>query len=205
MSDPSLHNFKAHATTAVAAGGAVYAANQLVKSFEDEDEAVAPHLLKAGVGAAVAIGALEMLRRDDGSLATYRRLFDKHERDSHTRSAAHRHSDTHVHQSATQQRSDTLAVTTTTSEHEHEHHAAGEQRSRQGRASTSSSRSRSSSSSRDDEHGHNRRLAEELVAAYSLGKQLLGDKKHEVVHLVADAVGATALLKEINYHDLRNK
>ena len=56
-----------------------------------------------------------------------------------------------------------------------------------------------------DESGHKRRLAEELVGAFSLGKQLLGDKKHQVAHLVADAVGAAAVLKEVYHHDIRNK
>ncbi|KAE8356866.1 hypothetical protein BDV28DRAFT_144779 [Aspergillus coremiiformis] len=181
---PTLHTFKAHAKTAVAAGGAVYAADQLIKSFDDDDDdsSTTSHLLKAAVGAAVAVGALEMLNHDE-HLPSYRRLFKKKyegHSSSHEHSRSYKEED--VHTEAGAEVTDTRLV-------------------RKEQRSGSSSRSSSVSS---HESGHKRRLAEELIGAYSLGKQLLGDKKHQVAHLVADAVGAAALLKEIKHHDLRN-
>jgi hypothetical protein len=181
MADSSkYHDFKTHATTAVAAGGAVYAADQLVKTFEPDDHSANEHIVKATVGAAVAVGALELLRRDGEGLPTYRKLFHR----------KYRHHDSNVHQSS----SDSVRVSG----------AEDVRESRLIKQEQDSSLSRSSSAS-SSESGHKRRLAEELIGAYSLGKQLLGDKKHKVAHLVADAVGATALLKEINHHDLRNR
>ena len=64
----SLHTAKAHTATAVAAGGTVYAADQLVKSFDEDDNSTNEHILKAAVGAAVAIGALELLHQDNHGL-----------------------------------------------------------------------------------------------------------------------------------------
>ncbi|KAL4876727.1 hypothetical protein BJY04DRAFT_139095 [Aspergillus karnatakaensis] len=204
----SLHTYKAHATTAAAAGGTVYAANQLIKAFDDDDEDSTPHLLKAGVGAAVAIGALEMLRKDDDRLSTYRRLLEK-KYDHHS----HSHADDHAHHHTRAIKSSDITeehqlVTTGNNSHQHSHdhghqHGHAERKTRQEAVSNSSSRSSSASSF--DEKGHKRRLAEELVGAYALGKQLLGDDKHKVMHLVMDAVGAAGLLKEIKLHDLRNK
>lgn len=176
---PDLHSFKAHAITAVAAGGTVYAADQLVKSFEPEDHSTNTHILKATVGAAVAVGAIGLLRQGQG-LPSYRRLFKK--------KYSRHHSNVHPPSS------ETIHVSTGEEVRDMRLSERGEH--------VPSSRSSSVSSA---ESGHNRRLAEELVGAYSLGKQLLGDDKHKVAHLVADAVGATALLKEINQHDMRNK
>jgi hypothetical protein len=175
----NLHTIKAHTATAVAAGGTVYAADQLVKSFEKDDHSTSEHLLKAGVGAAVAVGALELLHQDQGGMKTYRKLFKR---------KYHQH-----HLEADQSR--TESIHSSTAEEVDDRRLVRRERA------SSSSRSSSVSS---DESGHKRRLAEELVGAYSLGKQLLGDKKHHVAHLVADAVGAAALLKEVYRHDIRN-
>lgn len=182
----SLHTIKAHATTVVGAGGAVYAADQLVKCFEDDDESTTSHLMKASVGAAVAVGAYEMLSKDNKSLPAYRSLFKK--KYSH-----HHHHEAEKATSEEEERS----------RYSVEHERTEKQLVRRERSSSLSSSA--SSSSAEEESGHKRRLAEELVGAYSLGKQLLGDKKHRITHLVADAVGAAALLKEVNLHDLRNK
>lgn len=54
--------------------------------------------------------------------------------------------------------------------------------------------------SREPAH-HTRHLLEEAAGAYSLGKQLLGDKNHHVVRLVAEALGATGLLKDIQWRE----
>ncbi len=59
---PRHHSFSNSATLAVGATGAVVAADELLKMADEEDSKTAS-LLKAGVGAAVAIGAYELLRR----------------------------------------------------------------------------------------------------------------------------------------------
>ncbi|KEF54267.1 uncharacterized protein A1O9_09433 [Exophiala aquamarina CBS 119918] len=49
---------------------------------------------------------------------------------------------------------------------------------------------------------HNRLLLEEAVGAYSLGKELLGDKRHHIIHLIGEALGAVGTIKDI--HDQRS-
>jgi hypothetical protein len=44
---------------------------------------------------------------------------------------------------------------------------------------------------------YKRHILEEAAGAYALGKELLGDNKHHFAHLVAEAVGATGLLKGV--------
>jgi hypothetical protein len=56
------HSFTDSATLAVGATGAVVAANELLKMTDEEDNKTAS-LLKAGVAAAVAVGAYELLKR----------------------------------------------------------------------------------------------------------------------------------------------
>jgi len=94
----------------------------------DAEEDKISHLIKAGAGAGVAIGAYEMLRRKEsgGSLPA---------------------------------------------------------------------RFESPSPSLEQKH-HHLHLIEEIIGAYSLGKELLGDKKHHVAHLVGEAIGATGLIQE---------
>ncbi|OAL38017.1 hypothetical protein AYO20_02850 [Fonsecaea nubica] len=46
--------------------------------------------------------------------------------------------------------------------------------------------------------GHTRRLLEEAVGAYSLGKELLGDRRHHVIHLITEALGAVAAAREVS-------
>jgi len=116
------------------ATGAVIAADQIAKSIDSEEHKVA-HLSKAAIGAAVAIGAYELLRRESEG-----------------------------------------------QEVPHYRH-----------------RSRSRSSSPHHEH-HERHLAEEIVGAYGLGKELLGDKKHHVAHLVEEVIGALGLIQEGRAH-----
>ncbi|KIW59463.1 hypothetical protein PV05_03910 [Exophiala xenobiotica] len=48
-----------------------------------------------------------------------------------------------------------------------------------------------------DPPGHGRHLLEEAAGAYSLGKELLGDRRHHVVHLIAEALGAVGALRDI--------
>ena len=47
---------------------------------------------------------------------------------------------------------------------------------------------------------HKRHLLEEVAGAYSMGKEMSGDRKHHVVHLAGEALGATGL-----YEDLRGR
>lgn len=52
----------------------------------------------------------------------------------------------------------------------------------------------------DHHHPHHRRhLLEEAAGAYSLGKELLGDKEHHVAHLIAEAMGAAGMIRDIRY------
>ncbi|KAH6716487.1 hypothetical protein BKA61DRAFT_574283 [Leptodontidium sp. MPI-SDFR-AT-0119] len=69
--------------------------------------------------------------------------------------------------------------------------------------SANRSRSRPRSSGRDRSRSservkhHKRRMLEEIIGAYALGKELLGDKHHHIAHLVGEALGATALVKDV--------
>ncbi|KAK6527396.1 hypothetical protein TWF694_004385 [Orbilia ellipsospora] len=54
--------------------------------------------------------------------------------------------------------------------------------------------------SRGLEAGHTRRVLEETAGAYSLGRELMGDRKHRKAHLAAEALGAIGLLKEVRRH-----
>jgi hypothetical protein len=59
-----LDSFTSRVTSGIGASGAVEAINQLMKSADNHgDGKRTSHLVKAGVGAAVAIGAYELLKR----------------------------------------------------------------------------------------------------------------------------------------------
>jgi hypothetical protein len=139
MSSARRLSFKEDAELAIGATGAVVATDQVAKSMDPDDNDQLEHLLKAGVGAAVAIGAYELLRRAELGSGN----------------------------------------------------SAGERRH-----SSSSSHSRRDSNSSNPPQ-HKRHLFEEAIGAYTLGKELLGDKKHHVAHLVGEAIGATGLLQEL--------
>jgi hypothetical protein len=138
MSKTRRLSLKEEAELAVGATGAIISTDQVIKSTNSEDDKL-DHLLKAGIGAAVAIGAYELLRRAENGPES--------------------------------------------SPDHHQH-------------SSSSSHSRPSSSSPKSTH-HTRHLFEEIIGAYTLGKELLGDKNHHVRHLVGEAIGATGLLQEL--------
>lgn len=40
-----------------------------------------------------------------------------------------------------------------------------------------------------------------MIGAYSLGAEILGDRKHHVVHLVGEALGATGLIQKLRTRD----
>ncbi|KIW92696.1 uncharacterized protein Z519_06543 [Cladophialophora bantiana CBS 173.52] len=151
----NLHSLKTNAGTAVMAVSGVYAANELGKAVtEDYPKDANEHYVKAAVGAAVAVGAFHLLKkqkpkrpREEGELEEYTDTSDEEE--------YHRHEPRRRY-----------------SHHEHEHH--------------------------HEAPGHNRRLLEEAVGAYSLGKELLGDRRHHVIHLITEALGAVAAVKDIN-------
>ena len=44
---------------------------------------------------------------------------------------------------------------------------------------------------------HTKYMLEEAAGLYALGRELLGDGRHHVTHLVAEAVGATGLIKDL--------
>jgi hypothetical protein len=129
------------AELAIGATGAIYAGDQIIHSIESEDNKL-NHAVKAAIGAAVAIGAYELLRRNDI--------------------------------------------------------ASSKQPNGRPRPKTTGR-----SNSPRPKH-HDRHLAEEVLGAYALGKELLGDRKHHIAHLVGEAIGATGLLKELSAKEERN-
>ncbi len=62
--DIMSNHFSENAELAVGATSAIVAADQLLQAT-DPDEDKASHLVKAGIGAAIAIGAFELLRRQN--------------------------------------------------------------------------------------------------------------------------------------------
>jgi hypothetical protein len=154
MPDNHHHSLADDATLAVGATGAVVATDELLKMTNEEDDKTAS-MLKAGVGAAVAIGAWELLRRAEANGEPIRRGGSSR---SHSRS-----------------------------------------RSRSRSRSTSPNRSRSRSSQKIKHH--KRHVLEEVIGAYSLGREILGDRKHHVAHLVGEALGATGLIQELRGRD----
>jgi hypothetical protein len=133
MSTTKRLSFSDDTKLAVGATGAVLAIDQVEHTIDSEEHRL-NHALKAAIGAAVAIGAYELLRRNDNS---------------------------------------------------------AKQPNGQPKL-----KSRTRSSSPHPKH-HDRDLAEEVIGAYALGKELLGDKKHHIAHLVGEAIGVRGLLQEL--------
>ena len=52
---------------------------------------------------------------------------------------------------------------------------------------------------------HEHHLVKEIIGAYGLGKELMGDKRHHFSHLVEQAVGAVGLLQDVNEHSGHKK
>ncbi|KAF3479588.1 uncharacterized protein GIQ15_06564 [Arthroderma uncinatum] len=201
-------SIKSHVGTAVGAGGAVVAAHELIRSVEDRDdhEERNAHLIKAAIGAATAVGAYELLRRDKGG-------FYKHHRREET--TTHHHSgesdivtqQTQMQSTSTDLSRNQIAISSTqrqetdastydsdsdsSQRHSHRHRSSH---------SHSHSRSRSRSHSHSNEGGHTRRMIEQVAGAYALGRELLGDDHHHVAHLVAEALGTVALAREAKKH-----
>lgn len=153
----------------VAAGatGAVYAINEIFKTLDPEDKDTTEHLVKGGIGAAVAIGAWELIRRGEAEESGIDHRFQGPDHAYPIRSVRYR------------------------------------SRSR----SNSPSRSRGSRSRSLGSHikHHGRHLAEEIVGAYALGKELLGDWRHHVAHLVGEVLTATGLVQDLKARDELNE
>jgi len=47
---------------------------------------------------------------------------------------------------------------------------------------------------------HKKRVVEEAAGAYVFGRELMSDKKHHIVHLIAEALGAAGLFNEAKTH-----
>lgn len=52
----------------------------------------------------------------------------------------------------------------------------------------------------EEESGHKRRLVEEAAAAYALGRRMMGEKNHPIATVIAEGLGAIALLTEGKKH-----
>jgi hypothetical protein len=157
---PRHHSFTDSATLAVGATGAVVAADELLKMTDEEDNKAAS-LLKAGVAAAVAVGAYELLKRAEEKGEPVYRGFSRSRSHSRSRSRS-------------------------TSPYRHG-----------SRSHSNASRASQSSKVRH----HKRHVLEEVIGAYSLGREILGDRKHHVAHLLGEALGATGLIQELRARD----
>lgn len=153
--EPHHHSFADSATLAVGATGAVVAADELLKMTDEDDKTAS--LLKAGVAAAVAIGAYELVKRAEEKGEPIYRGFSRSRSRSKSRSPSRHRSRSHSNASHTSQSSQV-------------------------------------------KH-HKRHVLEEIIGAYSLGRDILGDRKHHVAHLLGEALGATGLIKELRARD----
>ncbi|PMD39362.1 hypothetical protein L207DRAFT_512452 [Hyaloscypha variabilis F] len=153
---PRHHSFTDSATLTVGATGAVVAADELLKMTDEEDNKTAS-LLKAGVAAAVAVGAYELLKRAEEKGEPIYQSFSRSRSRSRSRSPT-RH-----------------------------------------RSRSYSNASHASHSSQVPHH--KRHVLEEVIGAYSLGREILGDRKHHVAHLLGEALGATGLIQELRARD----
>ncbi|KAE8443048.1 hypothetical protein EG329_002442 [Mollisiaceae sp. DMI_Dod_QoI] len=171
------NHFTENAELAVGATSAIVAADQLLQAT-DPDEEKTSHLVKAGIGAAIAIGAFELLRRQNEK--------DREDRASQGRRPRQ------LRQSGSWERSQSRSPTPSRS------------RTRSGPRSESHSGYRSRSRSSHIKH-HKRHVVEEIIGAYSLGKEMLGDRKHHVAHLVGEALGATGLYQELRAKDKQDE
>lgn len=155
---PRHHSLANDATLAVGATGVVVAADELLKMTDDEDSKSASWV-KAGVAAAVAVGAYELLRRADERGEPINRSFSRSRSRSRSRSPTRHRSSSHASQA-----------------------------------------SHASHTSQKIKH-HKRHVMEEVIGAYSLGREILGDRKHHVAHLLGEALGATGLIQELRARD----
>ena len=159
------------ADLAGAATATVLTVDQLMRaieaSHEGKEDHAKTHLMYAGVGAAVAVGAMELLRRDEKR--------KRHERDRSS--------------SSDDELDDDVEVIERHHHHDRHHHVDEE-----------IVRYEPSKPRDHTPPGHKRRLAEEIAGAYALGQEIMGHKKHHMAHIVAEALGAVAAVKDTKDH-----
>ena len=167
---------------AAVATSSVLTVDQLMRAMEASHEGKKDHVKKhlgyAAIGAAVAIGAMELLRRDN-------RAENEEEEDERYDDDAVVVVDTHRH-----------------GNHGHHHHHEDEEEDEQVVIHQRPRRGRDRDHERRDREpaGHTRRLAEEIAGAYSLGREIMGHKKNHVTHVVAEVLGAVAAMKNAGDH-----
>jgi hypothetical protein len=131
------------------AAGSVVTADQLLRFIEATHEGKEDHAKKhatyAAVSAAVAVGALELLRRDE------------------------------------EKRGDRPRSRSPPRYKEEEVFKVPELKEK-------------------DVPGHTRRMAEEVAGLYALGEEIMGHKKHRIVHTVMEALGTIAAIKDASEH-----
>lgn len=153
------------ADLAAAATSTVLTVDQIMKAIEASHEGKEDHAKKhigyAAISAAVAVGAMELFRRDELNRQ------DEYEDD-----------DTVVVLGEHKKCSDYY-------DHRRDSHVL--------RVDPKCSKDRVPP-------GHSRRLAEEIIGAYSLGQEIMGNKKHHVAHIVAEVIGAVAAVKDTRDH-----
>ncbi|KAF2258912.1 hypothetical protein CC78DRAFT_586545 [Lojkania enalia] len=166
---------------AAIATSSVITADQLMRALEASHEGKERHAKKhlgyAVVGAAVALGAYELLRRDEQNKKGRK---DDDEYDDER--------DVIVYDDYDDDRSPRR-------HHRHRYEDEGRERDVVVSPRSGSRSGRHRSSSR-----HKRRLAEEIVGMYALGQEMMGHKKHHIPHLVAEALGAIGAYKDISEH-----
>lgn len=153
---------------AVGATSAIVAADQLLQATDPEEDKTS-HLVKARIGAAIAIGAFELLRRQNEMNETSQ---ERHPRQ--------------LRRSGSYERSQSRSPSTPPSH------------------SLPRSSSRSRSRSKHVKH-HKRHMIEEIIGAYSLGKEMMGDRRHHVTHLVGEALGAAGVYQELRARDKQDE
>lgn len=163
----------------VAATSTVLTADQLMRALEASHEGKEGHAKKhlgyAALGAAVAVGALELYRRDEQARKELGRDYDDdHHHHRHPRDCDCGHCDDDEYDLYSDRGREVVLAD--------EHHGRGH------------------SGHHRSPRGHKRRLAEEIMAVYALGEELMGNKKHHVAHLVAEALGAVAAYKDTRDH-----
>jgi hypothetical protein len=52
----------------------------------------------------------------------------------------------------------------------------------------------------DNYSGHSRRLVEEIIGAYSLVQEMIGNTKHHTAHMILEALGGVAALRDMHHH-----
>jgi hypothetical protein len=158
---------------AVLASGVVGLADQMMRAVHDHkehnmDEAKA-HYVKAAISAAIAIGAYELLKKDEEGL----REDDHNKLEHHEEHGALQHRDSH-HRDAHHN-----------GEHYKGHHSDGDSNG-------------DSDGKHHEKSGHKADLLAEAVGAYAIGRQMLGHKDHKILKLIAEGLGATALAREVD-------